>query len=85
MTWGLLITSPAERDLRHIPPDDLKRVNITFDAMTADPYGGDTRMLRGTGGAFRRRTGNWRIVFELHAEKHLIVVLGIKRRSTNTY
>jgi mRNA interferase RelE/StbE len=85
MTWGLLITSPAERDLRHVPSDDLKRINATFDAMADDPYGGDTRMLRGTGGAFRRRVGDWRIIFELHADKHLIVVLGVKRRSSTTY
>jgi mRNA interferase RelE/StbE len=82
MTWGLLITRPTERDLRHVPSADLKRINVTFDAMADDPYGGDTRMLRGTGGAFRRRLGDWRIIFELHADKHLIVVLGVKRRSS---
>jgi mRNA interferase RelE/StbE len=79
------MTSPADRDLRHVPSDDLKRLNVAFDDMADDPYGGDTRMLRGTGGAFRRRVGDWRIVFELHAEKHLVVVLGVKRRSSTTY
>jgi hypothetical protein len=39
MIWGLLITSPAERDLRHVPSDDLKRLNVAFDDMADDPYG----------------------------------------------
>ena len=42
MIWGLLITSPAERDLRHVPSDDLKRLKVAFDDMADDPYGGDS-------------------------------------------
>ena len=85
MRWGLVITNPAERDLRHIPASDLKRIDAAFDAMTDDSYGGDTKMLRGTNGASRRRVGNWRILFELDLHRHVIVVLGVKRRASNTY
>ena len=85
MIWGLVITNPAERDLRHVPVSDLKQIDAAFDAMADDPYGGDTRMLRGTNGALRRRVGRWRILFELNLQRHVIVVLAVKRRSSNTY
>lgn len=85
MKWGLVIPSPVKRDLRRVPAGDLQRIDAAFDAMTDNPFGGDTKMLRGTGGIFRRRVGDWRIKFELHLEKHLIVLLGVERRSSNTY
>ena len=85
MKWDLIISSPATRDLRHVPRNDLLRVHAAFHSMRDEPYGGDTKMLRGDDGVFRRRVGVWRITFELRREKHLIVVLRVKRRSSKTY
>lgn len=85
MTWGLVITKPAERDLRHVSGSDLKRIDAAFHVMIDDPFGGDTRMLRGMNGASRRRVGQWRILFELDLQRHLIVVLAVKRRASHTY
>jgi mRNA-degrading endonuclease RelE of RelBE toxin-antitoxin system len=53
--------------------------------MTDDPYSGDTKMLKGSGGAFRRRVGEWRIIFDTVPERHLIVVTEIARRGSHTY
>ena len=33
-----------------------------------DPFSGDVKALRGTDGAFRRRIGDWRILFDLHRQ-----------------
>jgi mRNA-degrading endonuclease RelE of RelBE toxin-antitoxin system len=49
------------------------------------PYQGDVKCLRGSGGALRRRVGDWRILFELDRKKQLIVVTGVRRRALNTY
>jgi hypothetical protein len=54
----LAITKPAERDLRNPSSDDLRRINAAFEAMRADPYGGDVKFLGSTGGALRRRVGH---------------------------
>ena len=85
MRWGLVITSPAERDLRHVEEADLTRINDVFDDMCSDPYQGDIRFLRGTGSTLRRRVGDWRIIFEIDRKKQLIVVTGVRRRASNTY
>jgi mRNA-degrading endonuclease RelE of RelBE toxin-antitoxin system len=53
--------------------------------MRKNPYAGDVKFLRGTDGALRRRFGDWRVLFELRKDKHLIVILAVKRRGSNTY
>jgi mRNA-degrading endonuclease RelE of RelBE toxin-antitoxin system len=74
---------PAARDLRRLPPDDLQRVDV--EAMRADPYGGDIKFLRGTGGTIRRRVGVWRIFFEVNQQRRAVVILGVSRRTSTTY
>ncbi|MEA2951569.1 MAG: hypothetical protein QOJ96_1089 [Alphaproteobacteria bacterium] len=85
MPWGLLITKPAARDLRGLSSDDLLRVNAAFDAMRNNPYSGDIKFLRGSGGTLRRRVGVWRIFFDVHQEKRVVVILSIRRRTSTTY
>ncbi|HEY1362762.1 MAG TPA: type II toxin-antitoxin system RelE/ParE family toxin [Xanthobacteraceae bacterium] len=85
MPWGLAITKPADRDLRRLSPNDLRRVNAAFEAMRRDPYGGDVKFLAGTAGTLRRRVGAWRIFFEVHQQRRTIVVLAVRRRTSTTY
>jgi mRNA-degrading endonuclease RelE of RelBE toxin-antitoxin system len=53
--------------------------------MQDDPFGGDIKRLKGHPPAWRRRVGNYRILYDLVIEEHRIVVLGILRRSSTTY
>jgi mRNA-degrading endonuclease RelE of RelBE toxin-antitoxin system len=63
----------------------LERIDDAFHEMCSDPFAGDVKALRGTDGAFRRRIGDWRILFDLHRQERLIVVTGVKRRGSKTY
>jgi len=53
--------------------------------MRVNPYSGDIKFLRGAAGALRRRVGVWRILFDVHKDKHLVIVLAVKRRRSTTY
>jgi mRNA-degrading endonuclease RelE of RelBE toxin-antitoxin system len=53
--------------------------------MQQDPFSGDIKRLRGQTSAWRRRVGNYRIVYDLHINEQLIVVAGILRRTSTTY
>jgi len=53
--------------------------------MEADPFSGDIVRLKGQPTAWRRRVGNYRIIYDLHLEERLIVVSGILRRTSTTY
>ncbi len=85
MPWDLVITKPAERDLKEPSRDDLRRINRALEAMRTDPYSGDIRFLQGEGGQLRRRVGAWRIFFRVEQGKHIVVILAVKRRTSTTY
>ena len=84
MPWDLVITEPAERDLREPSRDDLRRINRAFEAMRADPYSGDVKFLQGEDGRLRRRVGAWRIFFRVEQGKHVVVIPAVKRRTSTT-
>ncbi|MDQ1387844.1 MAG: hypothetical protein QOF56_1298 [Acidobacteriaceae bacterium] len=50
-------------------------------AMQEDPLQGDIRKLQGLPG-FRRRVGNWRILFEVVIERRHAVIAAIERRTS---
>ncbi|MGB9195371.1 MAG: type II toxin-antitoxin system RelE/ParE family toxin [Terriglobales bacterium] len=85
MAWNLQITGPAQKELRKLPARDQARVKGALLAMQEDPFSGDIKRLKGQGAAWRRRVGNYRIVYDLHVEDLLIVVAGILGRTSTTY
>jgi mRNA-degrading endonuclease RelE of RelBE toxin-antitoxin system len=53
--------------------------------MREDPFAGDIARLHGQPTAWRRRIGNWRILYDLYPERQLIVVAAVRRRTSTTY
>jgi len=60
----------------------------TLDAMSLDPYGGNSRKLEGFSKALplrRRRVGSWRIFFWIDDVERVVNVTHIQRRTSTTY
>ena len=55
-----------------------------LDVMQSDPLAGDVIKLAGQN-AFRRRVGNYRIIFDIDFKALAVDVLDIQRRTTTTY
>jgi mRNA interferase RelE/StbE len=53
--------------------------------MRDDPFAGDVRRLANRPGGFRRRVGEYRILFEADANSRRVDVAAIERRSERTY
>jgi mRNA interferase RelE/StbE len=85
MAWNLQITGPAQKEFRKLPARDQARVKDALLAMQQDPFSGDIKRLKGQAAAWRRRVGNYRIVYDLHVDEQQIVVAGILRRTSTTY
>ena len=85
MTWNLQLTAPAQRDFHRLPPKEQARVKAALISMQVDPFQGDIKRLKGQPTAWRRRVGNYRIVYDLYFEQRVIVVAGILRRTSATY
>jgi mRNA interferase RelE/StbE len=85
MTWNLTITGPAQKDFQRLPQKDRARVKAVLIAMQVDPFQGDLKRLKGKPTAWRRRVGNYRIIYDLYFDERLIVVSAILRRTSTTY
>jgi mRNA interferase RelE/StbE len=85
MTWNLSIAGPAQKDFRKLPPKDQERIKATLILMESDPFKGDLKRLQGKETAWRRRVGNYRIIYDLYFDERLIVIQGIVRRTSTTY
>ena len=84
MGWTVVLAGPARKSLKRIPAGDRTRLLAALAEMEQNPFQGDIRKLQGLPG-FRRRIGNWRILFEVIPEHRHVVVAAIERRTSTTY
>jgi len=85
MKWGLVIGNRAKRQLRRLTDSERHQIDDAFSELRLNPYYGDVQFIKGSDGALRRRTGDWRIFYDLEPEHKAIVVTAVKRRGSNTY
>jgi mRNA-degrading endonuclease RelE of RelBE toxin-antitoxin system len=85
MMWHLDVADPAQKEFQKLPGKDQARVRAALLSMQNDPFRGDIKRLKGQPEAWRRRVGNYRILYDLDVEKRHIFVLGIVRRTSATY
>ena len=87
MNWVCELTEDAEQDLRKLPKAIQKRVARVLAQMESNPFYGDVKALRGEEwkGVFRRRIGDYRLLFVVSHEKRTVSVLRFLLRSDKTY
>ena len=85
MSWHVEVDRAVVKFLSRIPQKDASRLSEVLDDFETDPLIGDITKLSGETNGWRRRVGSYRIFFELFAEKRVVLVHEIKRRSSHTY
>ena len=85
MKWERLLAGPARKALKRIPAADRRRVLAALDAMEEDPFSGDIVRLKVLPVAWRRRVGDWRILFDIEPGKRRVLVHDVVRRTSTTY
>lgn len=87
MSWVCELTDDAKRDLRELPKPIQKRVARVLEQMLADPFQGDVKALHGDEwkGVFRRRLGDYRLLFLPNRGNYTVYILRILIRSGKTY
>ena len=83
--WNLKLAPKAEKLLRRLPNKDVRLISRAFDGMMVDPFAGDIVRLRNERSAWRRRVGNYRVFFDIYANLHIVDIVEIERRTSNTY
>ena len=85
MTWKIAYGRKVPKSLARLPLDDHGRIVKALTAMQDDPLHGDVQALRNQSTSYRRRVGNYRILFDLDLTSRTVLVHDVLRRSTTTY
>lgn len=80
MTYRVELTPSAARQLRKLDPRDRVRVAAAIDLLASTPRPPNARKLVGIDDAWRVRTGDFRIVYEIDDGVLRILVLAVGHR-----
>lgn len=79
MTFAVRIASAARRQIRKLPRDGQKRVAAVLVLLADEPRPPASKKLTGRD-AWRVRTGNWRVIYEIHDDELLVMVVAAGNR-----
>jgi mRNA interferase RelE/StbE len=77
--FSLTFRESVAKDLRGIPKGDLKRILRRIDDLAENPRGPGSEKLAGSE-SYRVRQGMYRIVYEIHDEVLVVVVVEVGNR-----
>lgn len=80
MSYHLVIANSAKRDMRHLEPSLQQRVAIRLQILSDTPRPSGVKKLRDRENQWRIRVGDYRVIYEIDDDEHLIVILRIKHR-----
>lgn len=79
MTYTVRIASAARRQIRKLPRDGQERVATVLVLLAGEPRPPASKKLTGRDG-WRVRTGNWRVIYEIHDDELLVMVVAAGNR-----
>lgn len=85
MNWSLNVAKPAQKKLARLLPKDQEKIRAALELLRNDPYHANIKPLKEYHISWNKRVGNWRILFDLYANRNHIDVIAIERRTTTTY
>lgn len=80
MTYLVTIAPAAERQLRKFDPQVRRRVQAAIDLLARDPRPPKAIQLVGGAGEWRVRTGDYRIIYEIHDDRLIVLILRLGHR-----
>lgn len=80
MTYRVEVAPAAARQLRKLDPAARRRVQAAVELLAEQPRPSGAKKLVGGGGEWRVRTGDYRIVYEIHDGVLLVLVVAVGDR-----
>jgi len=80
MTYQVVLTPSAARQLRKFDPPVRRRLQAAIELLAIEPLPPAATRLVGGGGEWRVRTGDYRIVYEIEEDRLLVLVLRVGHR-----
>lgn len=73
--WQVIVHRRAEKALRRLPKDLLKRIWRTIRALEDDPFPTGYIKLKGHENMYRVRVGDWRIIYAVERDELIVLIL----------
>lgn len=80
MKYHVEVIASAKKSLMNIEPQYVKKILQRIDLLQFDPRHHGSIKLSGQENTYRTRVGKYRIVYEIHDEKILVLVVNIDHR-----
>ena len=80
MTYHVEVAAAAVRQLRKLDRSAQRRVQAAIELLAAEPRPNGAKKLVGGDGEWRVRTGDYRIVYEIHDDVLLVLVVAVGHR-----
>lgn len=80
MTYRIEIAPAAARQLRKLDPVARRRVQAVVELLSHEPRPTNAQKLVGGDGEWRVRTGDYRIVYEIHDDVLMVLVVAVGHR-----
>ncbi|MEI8050270.1 MAG: type II toxin-antitoxin system RelE/ParE family toxin [Actinomycetes bacterium] len=81
MIYVVKLSPAAARQLRKFDPQTRRRLQAVIELLADEPRPPAATRLVGGDGEWRVRTGDYRVIYEIHADELLVLVLrmGLRR------
>ncbi len=81
MAYAIQFTPAARRQFLRLEAFVQKRVAQAIDALGENPHPPGSKKLKGGGNLWRIRVGDYRIVYQIHDQELVVVIVAIGHRS----
>jgi mRNA interferase RelE/StbE len=79
VTYTVVLAKSAQKQLLAFPVAVQKRLSERIEALSADPRPPDVKKLQGRD-AWRIRTGDYRVIYEIHDRILRVIVISVGHR-----
>lgn len=80
MSFQVVISEVAEKEIRHLPAKVSERVRKAIDSLALNPRGSGTIKMKGEERMYRMRVGDYRILYEIHDKEVMVLVVRVSHR-----
>ncbi len=80
MQYSVEFRPSVKKDIKHIPKKDLIKIKNKIDEISMNLPEATTTQMRGNTNFHRVRCGNYRIIYEIHENRLIILVVKIGHR-----
>lgn len=80
MLYAVELRPAARRSLREFPRSDVVRLVAAIESLSANPRPRGVKKLAGIDNLYRIRVGDYRVVYQIHDDRLVILVVRIGHR-----